>query len=171
MGSGMAAMALAGSVPAAAVPPLAFAVLFAALAVQGVWQLGARLRPGDGGGGGESRHHLHHILGSLAMVYMAAATQPAHSGGAHATGAAGPAAVPAGIPLLTGVLLAYFASYVLLTGLRLLPAPAEGAAAGPAPGLSRPVPRPQRREPAPPPLTSACRLAMGTAMLTMLAAM
>lgn len=172
MGSGMAVMALSGSVPAAAVPPLAFTVLFGVLAAHGLVQLRAHLRAGSPDG--EHWHYLHHVLGSLAMVYMASAMQLGQASGlAHRAGTAGHAATaPAGVPLLTGALLAYFAVYVLRTGLRLLPevsespAAAAGTAARPSGGGgSLPLPRPA---PVPPQLASACRLAMGTGMLAML---
>ena len=115
MGFGMAAMA----VPAALLTPpvwtwAVYAVLFGGAALRALWF--AR----TGG------HHLHHLIGSLAMVYMAvvmgpggaAAGQQAH--GAHAGHAAGASA--GGIPVLTGVLLAYYALYVLRSAGRLVPA-------------------------------------------------
>ncbi|MFF3397467.1 DUF5134 domain-containing protein [Streptomyces sp. NPDC002659] len=137
MGLGMAAMA----VPAAvfALPRwvwVMYATVFGAAALRAL--LPARL----------STHHLHHLVGSLAMVYMAVAMP---SGAvAHAGHQA------AGIPLLTGGLLAYYTVYVLRSGTRLAPlaAPAGGAAA--ASWGERPE------------LAPACRLAMGLAMLAML---
>uniref|UniRef100_UPI0015EF13D0 DUF5134 domain-containing protein n=1 Tax=Streptomyces albidus (ex Kaewkla and Franco 2022) TaxID=722709 RepID=UPI0015EF13D0 len=101
MGLGMAVMALSGSVPVA-VPSLAFVVPFGAVAV---WELtllresGRCRRP--------AVHHVHHLVGALSMVYMALAMQGASGSGGHIHGGA----AAAGLPLLTGVLLAYFAVY------------------------------------------------------------
>ncbi|MFE1106773.1 DUF5134 domain-containing protein [Streptomyces rochei] len=145
MGFGMAAMA----VPAAVFTPPAwawpvYAAVFGAAGLRALWAA----RTG--------RHHLHHLVGDAAMVYMALAMagSPAH---AHGHG-------PSGVPLLTGALLLYFTGYVLLTGVRLLPVAAvagggaagSGAAAGwgDLPELAR-----------------ACRLSMGIAMLAMLLTM
>ncbi|MFJ8884917.1 DUF5134 domain-containing protein [Streptomyces sp. NPDC102402] len=151
MGFGMAAMA----VPTALLTlPARTWVLYAA--VFGAASLHAVVRARDGG------HHLHHLVGSLAMVYMAVAMAPgashaadgAHSG--HGAGAAG------GVPVLTGVFLTYYALYVLRSAGRLIPAPLP---AGPPLGgstdvLAGPGGRPE--------LALACRLAMGTAMFAML---
>ncbi|MFI6643985.1 DUF5134 domain-containing protein [Streptomyces sp. NPDC050504] len=151
MGFGMAAMA----VPAAVVAPpewswLVYAAVFGAAALRALW-LARR-----------DAHHLHHLVGSLAMVYMAVAMAPGAGGGggAHAghgggggTGAG--AAGAGGIPLLTGVLVLYFAGYVLLAGARLVPVASTAGGSGVAWGA-----RPE--------LALACRLSMGLAMLTML---
>ncbi|QFQ95439.1 DUF5134 domain-containing protein [Streptomyces phaeolivaceus] len=137
MGFGMAAMA----VPAATVAPprwawLAYAAVFGAAAVRALWSARA------------GAHHLHHLVGALAMVYMAA-VMVASPGGRH--GGAGP-------PLVTGVLLLYFAGYVLWAGVRLIPVPAgAGGAAAPAVGWGD---RPE--------LARACRLSMGIGMFAML---
>lgn len=58
--------------------------------------------------------------------------------------------------MVTGVLLLYFAGYVLLSGVRLIPVTAEGGTVGwgDRPELSR-----------------ACRLSMGIAMVAMLLAL
>ncbi|MDR6975172.1 hypothetical protein J2X68_001856 [Streptomyces sp. 3330] len=138
MGFGMAAMA----VPAAAFTPPAwtwpaFAAVFGAAALRALWA--ARV----------SAHHLHHLVGTGAMVYMAAvmADAPAHR---HGHGGSG-------VPLLTGVLLLYFTGYVLLAGARLLPVAGAGGAAvawGDRPEVAR-----------------ACRLSMGIGMLAMLLTM
>jgi hypothetical protein len=134
MGFGMAAMA----VPAAAFTPPswawpAYAVVFGAAALHALWA--AR----------SSAHHLHHLVGASAMVYMAVvmAASPGHH-----------TAPGAGIPLLTGALLLYFTGYVLLSGLRLVPVTAGGGAAG---GWGD---RPE--------LARACRLSMGIGMVAML---
>jgi hypothetical protein len=137
MGFGMAAMALPAAV---ATPPrwawLAYAALFAGTAVRALWT--ARV----------GSHHLHHLMGALAMAYMAAtmAASPGHHGHAGT-----------GIPLVTGVLLLYFTGYVLRSGARLLPVSAP-ASAGP-----RTLAWADRPE-----LSQACRLSMGIAMLAML---
>ncbi|MEU9102188.1 DUF5134 domain-containing protein [Streptomyces sp. NPDC048361] len=151
MGFGMAAMA----VPAAFAPPgpwmtgmtAGYAAVFGGAALRALWL--AR--------GGA--HHLHHVVGSLAMVYMALAMAPGGGDPAHEghTGHAGHAA--GGVPLLTGALLLYFAGYVLSTGTRLLPS-AGGTGSH---GAARPVPWGARPE-----LALACRLSMGIAMLAML---
>ncbi|MFD7462478.1 MULTISPECIES: DUF5134 domain-containing protein [unclassified Streptomyces] len=141
MGFGMAAMA----VPAAVFSPPSwtwpgYAVVFGAAALRALWA--ARTGP----------HHLHHLVGALAMVYMAVVMSAAPAGG-HADGSGG-------VPLVTGTLLLYFTGYVLLTGARLIPVPATagpglaGAGWGDRPELAR-----------------ACRLAMGIAMVAMLLTM
>lgn len=132
MGFGMAAMA----VPAAVFTPPSwawsvYAVVFGAAAVRALWAARA------------STHHLHHLVGASAMVYMAVvmAASPGHHAGS-------------GIPLLTGVLLLYFVGYVLLSGVRLVPVAAGGGTVG---WGDRPE------------LARACRLSMGIAMVAMLA--
>ncbi|UUU35992.1 DUF5134 domain-containing protein [Streptomyces sp. CA-210063] len=139
MGFGMAVMA----VPAAAVAPprwawLTYTLVFGVAAVRALWS--ARTSP----------HHLHHLVGALAMVYMAA-TMAASPGGGH--GGAGP-------PLVTGVLLVYFTGYVLWAGVRLIPVP---AAVGARVVASRATGWGDRPE-----LARACRLSMGIGMLAML---
>ncbi|MGP9022229.1 DUF5134 domain-containing protein [Streptomyces sp. BR1] len=150
MGFGMAAMA----VPAAfATPPswlfAAYAAVFGVAALRAGWLILATTAKSAG------THHLHHAVGSLAMVYMALAMS-APGGHTSHHDHAGPAG---GIPLVTGALLVYYVGYVLTTGARLLPAagPArEGAAIAWG---------------ARPELTLACRLSMGIAMLAMLIAL
>ncbi|MFJ2393557.1 MULTISPECIES: DUF5134 domain-containing protein [unclassified Streptomyces] len=151
MGFGMAAMAVPAAVAA---PPhwawLGYVAVFGAAAVRALWA--AR--------GG--RHHLHHLVGACAMVYMAAvmAASPGHH---HAHGGSG-------VPLVTGALLVYFTAYVLLSGFRLLPVAAVAAGTGSTgstgttlPGPARPPGWGDRPE-----LSRACRLSMGIAMLAML---
>ncbi|RPK80721.1 MULTISPECIES: DUF5134 domain-containing protein [Streptomyces] len=157
MGFGMAAMA----VPAAALPPpdwawAVYAVLFGAAALRA-------LRPALRGG-----HHRHHLVGSLAMVYMAVAMAPAvtgSGGGGHAGHGAGGGA--GGIPLLTGALLVYYTFYVLGSAGRLLPGTVVAAAGGTGvPGRG-----PQGfggGMDGRPELTTACRLTMGIGMFVML---
>ncbi|MGV9498282.1 DUF5134 domain-containing protein [Streptomyces sp. NPDC003642] len=142
MGFGMAVMA----VPAAVFTPPSwawpvYAAVFGAAGVHALWA--AR----------SGAHHLHHLVGAAAMVYMSVvmAGSPAHA--AHGRDASG-------IPLLTGALLLYFAGYVLLSGVRLVPVGAlagGGRTGGDAPGWGD---RPE--------LARACRLAMGIAMVAML---
>ncbi|MCX4967843.1 DUF5134 domain-containing protein [Streptomyces sp. NBC_00654] len=168
MGFGMAAMA----VPAAVLTPPAwawavYAALFGGAALRAMWSV----RRGG--------HHLHHLVGSLAMVYMALMMAPGitWSGGHAGHGAPGPAAPEAGgIPLLTGALLVYYAFYVLRSAGRLIPVavPAGGTGgfggaggvggAGPARGAGGTGGGWGDR----PELTLACRLTMGMAMFAML---
>ncbi|MGQ4333955.1 DUF5134 domain-containing protein [Streptomyces hayashii] len=139
MGFGMAAMAVP---PAVFTPPAwawpAYAAVFGAAALRALWSA----RTGA--------HHLPHLVGAGAMVYMAAvmAGTPAH---AHGHGGSG-------VPLLTGALLAYFTGYVLLAGVRLLPTAAGAGGAAVAWGDRPEVAR-------------ACRLSMGIGMLAMLLTM
>ncbi|MCX5059352.1 MULTISPECIES: DUF5134 domain-containing protein [unclassified Streptomyces] len=137
MGFGMAAMA----VPAAAFSPPpwtwpGYAAVFGAAALRALWT--ART----------SAHHLHHLVGASAMVYMALAMAAAPG---HHAGHGG----SSGVPLVTGMLLLYFMGYVLLSGVRLIPVTAGGGGGtrgwGDRPELAR-----------------ACRLSMGIAMVAML---
>ncbi|MDX3230667.1 DUF5134 domain-containing protein [Streptomyces sp. ME19-01-6] len=149
MGWGMAVMA----VPAAALDPRPWgpsllAAVFAVAAVRA-------LLPAARGGGRALGHHLHHAVGALAMVYMALAMAVgAPAGGGHA-GHMAQGRAPGGVPLLTGVLLVYFAVYVVWSATRLAPAGAYGGTEGLA-GSRRPE------------LADACRLSMGIGMLAML---
>ncbi|WP_236669666.1 DUF5134 domain-containing protein [Streptomyces antimycoticus] len=140
MGFGMAVMAL----PAAVVtPPRAawavYVAVFGAAALRALWA--AR----------SGAHHLHHLVGAFAMVYMAVAM--AARPGEHA-GHAG-----AGTPLVTGPLLLYFAGYVLWSGARLVPV----TMAGGGPPVAGWGDRPE--------LARACRLSMGIATVAMLLTM
>ncbi|MGW3117724.1 DUF5134 domain-containing protein [Streptomyces sp. NPDC001107] len=137
MGFGMAAMA----VPAGAFTPPAwawpgYAAVFGTAALRALWA--ARTNP----------HHLHHLVGASAMVYMAVvmAGTPGHRAGHGGSG---------GVPLVTGVLLLYFTGFVLLSGARLMPVVAT-AGGGPVGWGDRPE------------LARACRLSMGIAMTAML---
>ncbi|GGT59803.1 DUF5134 domain-containing protein [Streptomyces purpureus] len=148
MAFGMAVMAL----PAAVVAQpqwawLVYAVVFGAAAVRALWAV----RPWAGR---HLPHHLHHLMGSLAMVYMAVAMTGTWSGAGGAHVGHSVASGASGIPLLTGVLLLYYSGYVLRTGSRLVP-----VAAHPGGALAWSV-RPE--------LALACRLSMGMAMLAML---
>lgn len=137
MGFGMAAMA----VPAAVFTPPSwtwpvYAAVFGAAALRALWT--ARRSP----------HHVHHLLGTAAMVYMALvmAASPGHH---HEHGSSG-------VPLVTGALLLYFVGYVLLSGIRLVPVTAVAAAGGTVGWGDRPE------------LARACRLSMGIGMVAML---
>ncbi|MFF9352535.1 DUF5134 domain-containing protein [Streptomyces sp. NPDC014734] len=149
MGFGMAAMA----VPTAVMTPPAwgwavYAVLFGAASLRALW-----FSRRDG-------HHLHHLVGSAAMVYMAVAMSP--GGGAAHGGHAGHGGMASagGVPALTGLLLAYYAFYVLRSGARLIPV---AAMAGDVGGGSAGIGWAARPE-----LALACRLTMGIAMFAML---
>ncbi|WP_326594712.1 DUF5134 domain-containing protein [Streptomyces sp. NBC_01803] len=147
MGFGMALMAVPPAALPATPPPAGFAVLFAATAL---WSA-ALLRAG-------AAHQAHHVVESLAMVYMAVAMAAAPGG--HAGHA------PGGVPLVTGVLLAYFALYTLRTGPRLLPTAAGGTPGpvpvrGPAAGSHCAAPE----------LAAACRLALSVGMFATLLAL
>ncbi|MFD4860816.1 DUF5134 domain-containing protein [Streptomyces atratus] len=151
MGFGMAAMA----VPAAVVSPpvwgwAVYAVLFGAASLRALWF------------SRRSTHHLHHLVGSSAMVYMALTMAPSGGGAHHEHGAHtghDVAVTAGGIPLLTGLLLAYYAVYVLRSGARLIPvASAAGSGGGPVGGGRGAWPE----------LALACRLTMGIAMFAML---
>ncbi|MFJ1901045.1 MULTISPECIES: DUF5134 domain-containing protein [unclassified Streptomyces] len=151
MGFGMAAMA----VPAAVLAPPAwawavYAALFGAAALRALWF------------SRRSGHHLHHLVGSSAMVYMALAMAgpgtAVHGGhGSHTMAAAG------GVPLLTGLLLVYYAVYVLRSGARLIPVAATATGGGVVTGGPAPEGWAARPE-----LALACRLTMGISMFAML---
>ncbi|MEV5128290.1 DUF5134 domain-containing protein [Streptomyces decoyicus] len=179
MALGMAAMAL----PASAVTPPEWSPwLFTALfGAAGVWAL--------------VRRHLHHAVGTFAMAYMslAMAVPSAHMNPAGAMGAVGPTgstgsmsptssmnsvssassmsamehAGPGGVPLLTGLLLAYFTVYVIAAGIRLVPAGVptgvRAAESGPE-GAGAQAPG----DAGPSGVLRACRVAMGIGMLAML---
>ncbi|MFD3512908.1 DUF5134 domain-containing protein [Streptomyces sp. NPDC058657] len=162
MGFAMAVMA----VPAAVFAPpewswAVYAVVFGAAALRALWwhglPHGRTYNPAPGPGGHledaapAAAHRLHHLVGSVAMVYMAMAMAPGSGGGHTGHGAAG------GMPLLTGALLVYYTVYVLRAGARLLPAPAAATPGGATVAWG-----------ARPELALACRLSMSLAMLTML---
>ncbi|MFP3989842.1 DUF5134 domain-containing protein [Streptomyces sp. E11-3] len=144
MGFGMAVMA----VPAAVLwPPwwvwAGYALVFGGATLRALWAVRG------------AAHHLHHVVGTLAMVYMAVAmavTPAAHAG--H-TGA--------GVPMLTGVLLLYFGGYVLRSGARLVPVPATAAGGGGTPPAAAWGDRAE--------IATVCRLSMGIAMFAMLLVM
>ncbi|MFF5015505.1 DUF5134 domain-containing protein [Streptomyces sp. NPDC001165] len=144
MGFGMAAMAVPAAVftPPGWAWPL-YAAVFGAAALRALWA--ARSGP----------HHLHHVVGTAAMVYMSLvmAASPASSAAHHHPH------IGAGVPLVTGALLLYFTGYVLLSGARLVPATATA-------GGTRAVRWGDRPE-----LARACRLSMGIGMVAMLLTM
>ncbi|MFF4007728.1 DUF5134 domain-containing protein [Streptomyces sp. NPDC001717] len=127
----------------------ALALVFCATALHAVWLLR------------QGAHHAHHLVGALTMVYMAV-TAGYGAGSGHG----------GGLPLLTGVLLLYYAGYVVLGGARLITAGTTSgttvhhpAGAGTS-GSTGPTGPTGSAE-----LTRACRLAMGMGMLAMLLAM
>ncbi|WP_371604413.1 DUF5134 domain-containing protein [Streptomyces sp. NBC_01220] len=151
MGFGMAAMA----VPAAVVAPpawgwLLYAVLFGVAALRALWS------------SRRSGHHLHHLVGSSAMVYMSL-VMAGSGAAAHGSHASHAMAAAGGVPLLTGLLLAYYAAYVLRSGARLIPVTAPTAGGGAVAGGP-----PAEGWGARPELALACRLTMGIAMFAML---
>ncbi|MEU0005850.1 DUF5134 domain-containing protein [Streptomyces sp. NPDC006314] len=145
MGFGMAVMA----VPAAVFTPPGwawpvYAAVFGAAALRTLWA--ARSGP----------RHLHHLVGTAAMVYMAVTMAASPPAAHHAQGGTG-------VPLLTGALLVYFSGYVLLSGARLVPAVVTAAGTGTGVTAARWSDRPE--------LARACRLSMGIGMVAMLLTM
>ncbi|MCJ1676885.1 DUF5134 domain-containing protein [Streptomyces sp. APSN-46.1] len=136
MGFGMAVMAAPLGIGDGWRAPVLGAV-FCGAALHAVWLLR------------DGAHHAHHVVGSLAMVYMAL-------GSGSGSGHEGHGGHGAGLPLVTGTLLVYYAGYVLLGGARL-------ATAGGRDG--------QGVHGDPAEVIRACRLAMGTGMLAMLLTM
>jgi hypothetical protein len=132
MGLGMAAMAF----PAA--PALLAPLLVAFFAAVTAWCVPL---PGNAA----AAHRAHHLVEGAAMVYMALAMAAGGPGG-HAA---------AGVPWLTGLLMAYFAARALRDGRRLVPA-GPGVAAGVAAGARAPE------------LAAACRVSLSLGMLAML---
>lgn len=147
LGAGMAVMAVPLSVfEPPRWGPAVLAAVFAAAALHALVPSGHRVA-----------HRMHHSVCAGAMVYMAAvmaAAGPAHAGHAGAGG---------GAPLLTGLLLTYFAGYVLRSGARLV------AAADPPAALPRPGGAIRLRHA--PEVAAACRVAMALAMFAMLLAL
>lgn len=137
MGFGMAVMAVPLRLGGGWQAPV-LGTVFCAAALHALWLL----RDGP--------HHAHHLVGSLTMVYMALAAGT--SGHAHGQGA--------GLPLLTGLLLLYYAGYVVLGGTRLVTVGGTGATGAPSGAPSGPAE-----------VIRACRLAMGMGMLAMLLSM
>lgn len=150
LGTGMALMAVPLSVyEPPRWSPVLLAAVFAGIAVH-------VLRPSAHRA---TTHRMHHSVCAGAMVYMAAATagaHPAHSGHAdHMAGAA------MGSPVVTGLLLAYFAGYVLHAGTRLVAV--DGRLAAPPSGAIRLRHAPE--------VAAACRVAMAMGMFAMLLTM
>ncbi|MFD3742069.1 DUF5134 domain-containing protein [Streptomyces sp. NPDC058629] len=157
MGFGMAVMA----VPAAVLTPpewawAVYGAVFGAAALRAL-----RSAP-------RGAHHLHHLVGSLAMVYMAVTMAPGAAGAGGHAGHGAAAGGPGGVPLLTGVLLLYYALYVLRSAGHLVPAATGGAsfAGGSAEGVVRGGGGGAAGGGTE--LTTACRLTMGIAMFAML---
>ncbi|BBB01677.1 putative integral membrane protein [Actinacidiphila reveromycinica] len=122
MGAGMAVMAVPASVldPHRWVAPV-FAVVYAAAALRA-------LLPGTHSPG----HRAHHVVCSAAMVYMAVAMARTAPAGGRTMAMGG-----AGSTVATGLLLVYFAVYVLRAGVGLAVPPQ--AAGGPVPGAVPPL--------------------------------
>jgi hypothetical protein len=151
LGVGMAVMAVPLSVFD---PPrwstAMLALVFAAVAVH-------TLRPSPL----PTTHQIHHSVCAGAMAYMSAAMA-----GAGPAGTGHAAHTSAGAPLLTGLLLVYFAGYVLHAGSRL------AMPTGPHPHPARPTvlvpPGGAIRLRNAPEVAAACRVAMALAMFAML---
>ncbi|WP_225833342.1 DUF5134 domain-containing protein [Streptomyces sp. NK08204] len=141
MGFGMATMAVPATVftPPGWAWPL-YTAVFGAAVLHALWVV-----RGD-------RHHLHHLVGASAMVYMSLTMASSPASAHHAHGGSG-------VPLLTGMLLLYFTGYVLRSGARLVPAAARAGCSGAVRWGDRPE------------LARACRLSMGIGMVTMLLTM
>ncbi|MET9293478.1 DUF5134 domain-containing protein [Streptomyces sp. NPDC003077] len=156
MGLGMAVMAAPGS--ASSLPAWSSWVYAVVFGAAGLWAV--------------ARRHAHHAVGAAAMVYMTLAmAHPAAGGAEHAHSS--PAA-PGGAPALTGLLLAYYAVFAVVAGVRLVPV-RDGAAVGCAPepkrgrgrgGVRMAAYEGGRR--ARPEVVGACRVAMGIGMFAML---
>ncbi|WP_037914818.1 DUF5134 domain-containing protein [Actinacidiphila yeochonensis] len=162
MGLGMAVMAL----PVLRSWPWLVLALCAVCAVSTAATVRAVLpvRPG----GTVRGHRIHHVVGSAAMVYMAAAA--AESARA-ASDRSGGMAMGGGVPLVTALLALYFAGFVLRSGARLVAVgpptdliPGAPAGTAPATGSVRAVPRLRNS----PEVALACRVSMALGMLVML---
>uniref|UniRef100_A0AAU2JIW7 DUF5134 domain-containing protein n=1 Tax=Streptomyces sp. NBC_00049 TaxID=2903617 RepID=A0AAU2JIW7_9ACTN len=134
MGFGMALMAVPLGHGGGWQAPL-LGVVFCGAALHAVWLLR------------DGAHHAHHLVGSLTMVYMTLSAGSGHG-------------QRAGLPVVTGALLLYYAGYVMLGGSRLVTAAAGGTVTRPAAVSLKSAE-----------LTRACRLAMGMGMLAMLLTM
>jgi len=162
MGFTMAVMALSGGAPTALSPAVLMALLGMVFAALGSRELALLRRRRHQRAA--VAHHLHHLVGALTMVYASLVMATAPAGGTTGHPHEGSAAE---LPALTGALLAYFALYVLLTAVHLLPGPARTAVAGAGGGRALPVPPPRAVRDLPG-LAAACRLTMATGMLAML---
>ncbi len=123
MGLGMAAMFWPGGNP---VPALYWQVLFSIAAGWFAVRLLRRVRPAAiQRPGPDAGTDLHHVLGSLAMVYMLAAVPAAH--GMDMPGAGHPGIA---LPALAWVLVGYFLVFAVRLGAQLVE-PASTVAAAP----------------------------------------
>jgi hypothetical protein len=145
MGVGMAVMA----VPLSVFDPRPWAAPVFTV-VYGLTALHAMLP-----GGRDTGHRLHHVVCSAAMVYMAVAMAGAGPAGSGHTMRMG-----GGTPVLTGLLLLYFAGYVLRTGVRLVMVPAHAGLISGGPGTVRLRHAPE--------VAVACRVSMALGMFAML---
>jgi Domain of unknown function (DUF5134) len=105
--------------------------------------------------GRDAGHRLHHVVSSAAMVYMAVAMAGAGPAGSSRT-----MRMSEGSPVFTGLLLVYFAGYVLRAGVSLALVPAH---AGLIPGGAATV-----RVRHAPEVAVACRVSMALGMFAML---
>ncbi len=188
MGFGMAVMAV--PVLWSATPTVStllawgFTAVFGALLVRGAW-LATSSRRGETPRYGKKprfrgeawfprdglHQHAHHLVGGAAMLYMSAVMA---LGTADTSGTAGAAShsahsAPAGVPVVTGLLLGYFAVYALWTAARLMPSATErtavGTTAGSTGGAVGVPAAPLMRQAG---IAAGCRLAMATGMFAML---
>lgn len=142
MGFGMALMAVPLRLGGGWQAPV-LGVVFCGAALHALWLLRA------------GPHHAHHLVGSLTMVYMLLASGAGAGAGSYDhTHGQGP-----GLPLLTGLLLVYYAGYVVLGGTRLVTVGGAHGSGGPGAPVG------------PAEVIRACRLAMGIGMLAMLLTM
>ncbi|UQA96675.1 DUF5134 domain-containing protein [Streptomyces halobius] len=160
MGLGMAVMA----VPATVVAPPSWSpwLYVAVFGVASLWALAYR--------------HLHLVVGSAAMVYMALTMTgtPAAGPAGHAAHAGGTA--PGGVPLLTGLLLGYYSLFIIATGIRLASADSSATTATTSTTVTRATGALSATAVAPsgsgtarrPEVLRASRLAMGIGMFAML---
>jgi len=153
MCAGMAAMFLPSLDP---LPPMAWITVFGATAA---WFTGRAVRRKVWTA--RRPEELHHVLGSLAMVYMFAAMPSGHMAGMEMAGMPGmEMGSGLAIPVLAWVFTAYFLAHTVRLGATLIETPGAGAAlAGPRQiAMSAPV-------------LGSCRVVMGVGMGYMLVAM
>ncbi|MEU5839407.1 DUF5134 domain-containing protein [Streptomyces diacarni] len=196
MGFGMAVMAVpllwSAAPTVSALLAWGFTAVFGALLAHGAWLATSGRRGGrarrrksrrreggaDRGGAwfahGGPRRHVHHLVGGAAMLYMSLAMAlgtAGASGTAHA-GSHSAHSAPGGVPVVTGLLLGYFAVYTLWTAARLMPVAADRMAAGVAGGsTSAAVGAPAAPLMRQAGIAAGCRLAMATGMFAMLIAL
>jgi hypothetical protein len=179
MGAGMAAMFLPLGNP---MPSVVWQVLFLAVAawfcvllVRRTVAVTVPATASPVASVGAPAHHLHHVIASLAMVYMLGlpARADAASGISMSHGdmpgmaMSHPTSPGLSLPVLTWALVAYFVAHALWSGVRLFPV-GSGPAAGAVPGVSRRSAHAVLRQPG---LIRVCNLTMGVGMAYMLGGM